>query len=174
MNHQLINRIGSSLVAGALAAVVVSCGGAQAPASAPRTNAKESTDVPPPPASWDALSHEQKLDYMSKAVMPKMGALFHDYDAKRFANPTCEMCHGSGAKNGSFKMPNPELPKLSVEGEFKKHRDKDAAIVDFMMAKVEQQMAGLLNEAPYDVKTHKGFGCFECHTKADDAGKTTP
>jgi hypothetical protein len=73
-------------------------------------------------------------------------------------------CHGSGAKDGSFKMPNPELPKLSPEGGFKKHLDKDPEITKFMMTKVLPNMAELLGTQPYDVKTHLGFGCFGCHS----------
>ena len=159
----MMSRAPSFLVAGAVVAVVTACGGERPPPVSPST----STDAPSPPASWDALSHEQKRAYMQKAVLPKMGALLHEYDAKRFAAPTCATCHGAGAKDGSFKMPNAELPKLSLEGNFKKHRDRDPAVVDFMINKVTPQMAALVGEHPYDAKTQQGFSCFECHTKAE-------
>jgi hypothetical protein len=60
-------------------------------------------------------------------------------------------------------MPNPELPKLSPEGGFKKHMDKKPEITKFMMSKVLPDMAKLLDTQPYDPKTHLGFGCFGCH-----------
>ena len=103
---------------------------------------------------------------MKTAVLPKMGSLFHDFDAKRYADPKCVLCHGSGAKDGSFKMPNPELPKLDLTpAGMKAMHAKFAPIVEFMSKKVVPTMAGLLGEQPYDPKTQQGFGCLECHTK---------
>lgn len=106
------------------------------------------------------------MAYMKSAVAPKMGGLFHDFDAKRYAEPKCTLCHGSGAKDGSFKMPNPELPKLDVTpAGFKAMQAKSPAVVEFMGKQVVPTMAQLLGEPPYDPKTQKGFGCLECHTK---------
>jgi hypothetical protein len=103
---------------------------------------------------------------MKSAVLPKMGALFHDFDATRYAEPKCVLCHGSAAKDGSFKMPNPELPKLDVSpAGFKAMSAKHAAVVEFMSKQVVVTTAQLLGEPPYDPKTKKGFGCLECHTK---------
>ncbi len=99
--------------------------------------------------------------------MPKMGALFHDYDATKYADPKCGLCHGAGAKDGSFKMPNPDLPKLPATPDgFKKLAAKHGKIMTFMSEKVKPTMAGLVGEPPMDPKTGQGFGCFECHTKA--------
>jgi hypothetical protein len=103
---------------------------------------------------------------MKSAVMPKMGALFHDFDAKTFAEPKCGLCHGPGAKEGNFKMPNASLPKLPASPEgFKKLKEKKPEVFEFMAQKVEPQTAALLGEEPFDMKTQKGFGCFDCHTK---------
>jgi hypothetical protein len=103
---------------------------------------------------------------MKSAVMPKMGAQFHDFDAKTFAEPRCALCHGAGAKDRTFKMPNPGLPKLPATPEgFKKLHDEHPQVVEFMSKQVVPTMASLLGEPPYDPKTHKGFGCFGCHTK---------
>lgn len=104
------------------------------------------------------------MDYMKKVVLPKMKDEFVAFDSKHFADMNCKTCHGDGVKDGSFKMPNAKLPKLSVEGGFKKHMAKTPEITKFMMNKVEIDMAALLGEAPYDMKTQKGFGCFDCHT----------
>jgi hypothetical protein len=122
--------------------------------------------APPGPGEWDSWSHEKKGEYMKTVFAPKLGGMFHDFDAKTFAEPKCELCHGKGVKDGSFKMPNPDLPKLpTTEAGFKKVHDKKPQVVEFMI-KVEQQSAQLLGEQPYDPKTKKGFSCFECHPKA--------
>jgi hypothetical protein len=103
---------------------------------------------------------------MKAGVMPKMGAAFHDFDAKTYAEPKCVLCHGSGAKDGSFKMPNPDLPKLPGDpAGFKKIAQAKPKVFEFMMKTVEPQTAALVGEQPFDPKTGKGFGCFECHTK---------
>jgi hypothetical protein len=118
------------------------------------------------PGQWDSLTHDQKLAYMKSTVLPKMGELFHGYDAKRFADPKCVLCHGASAKDGTFRMPNPALPKLPATPEgFKKLHDQRPKAVDFMAKQVVPTMAALVGEAPYDPKTQQGFGCFECHTK---------
>lgn len=106
------------------------------------------------------------MAYMKAAVAPKMGGLFHDFDAKMFAKPDCTLCHGPGAKQGNFAMPNPGLPKLPATPEgFKKLKEQKAQVFEFMATKVEPEMAALLGEQPFDMKTGKGFGCFGCHTK---------
>jgi hypothetical protein len=138
-----------------------------AESAAPAASAAPAPSAGPPgPGDWDKWSHDQKLEYMKAAVMPKMGGLFHDFDAKRYAEPKCVLCHGSGAKDGSFKMPNPELPKLDLTpAGMKALHAKKAAVVEFMAKQVVPTTAGLLGEQPYDPKTQQGFGCLECHTK---------
>jgi hypothetical protein len=140
-----------------------------APSTAPVASTAPSAAAPsgpPKDGEWDSWSHDQKLAYMKSTVMPQMGKLFHDFDGKKFAEPKCTLCHGAGAKDGSFKMPNPDLPKLDVTpAGFKKMHEKKGPIADFMGKQVVPTMAQLLGEAPYDPKTQKGFGCMECHTK---------
>jgi hypothetical protein len=139
---------------------------APAESAAPAASAAPAPSGPPGPGDWDKWSHDQKLEYMKTAVLPKMSGLFHDFDAKRFAEPKCVLCHGSGAKDGSFKMPNPELPKLDLTpAGMKTMHAKFAPMVEFMAKQVVPTMAGLLGEQPYDPKTQQGFGCLECHTK---------
>lgn len=139
---------------------------APAASVAPAASAMPVAGGPPKAGEWDTWSHDQKGEYMKRAVMPKMGGLFHDFDAKKYAEPKCVLCHGSGVKDGSFKMPNPELPKLDVSpAGFKAMQAKQPAVLEFMAKQVETTMADLVGEAPYDPKTQKGFGCLECHTK---------
>jgi hypothetical protein len=136
-----------------------------APSAAPSATEAAAPSGPPKEGEWDTWSHDQKAAYMKAFVLPKMGGLFHDFDAKTFAEPKCTLCHGSGAKDGTFKMPNPELPKLDLTpagmGGLKAKKPK---IFDFMMKEVEPEMAKQLGEPVFDMKTKKGFGCLGCHT----------
>jgi hypothetical protein len=121
----------------------------------------------PGPGDWDKWSHEQKLAWMKVGVMPKMKQVFQDYDSAKYADVKCGLCHGAGAKDGSFKMPNPDLPKLpaSMAG-FKPWLAKHPKMGDFMMKQVSPTTASLLGEPPFDIKTGQGFGCHNCHTAA--------
>jgi hypothetical protein len=177
------------------ASLAVSCGGETPPAAAPPPPptvpaAPEGVDAAAPTADttapdaaasgqtaaptaaapadtvhWETKSHAERLDYMKTVVMPKMKDEFSAFDAK-YAKMTCKTCHGDGAKDGTFKMPNAKLPKLSVEGNFKKHQDKTPDMLKFMMTKVAPDMASVLGLPAYDMATQKGFGCFDCHTMA--------
>jgi cytochrome c553 len=119
----------------------------------------------PGPGEWDKWSHEQKLAWMKVGVMPKAKQMFQDYDSAKYADVKCGLCHGAGAKDGSFKMPNPDLPKLpaSMAG-FKPWLAKHPKMGDFMMKQVSPTTASLLGQQPFDPKTGQGFGCHDCHT----------
>ena len=103
------------------------------------------------------------MEHMKTVVMPRMKEVFAPFEPPEFANMKCGACHGEGAKNGSFKMPNPKLPKLSYTDGFKKHMDKKPEATKFMMEKVVPEMASLLGMQPYDPATKKGLGCGACH-----------
>jgi hypothetical protein len=144
--------------------------------AAPSASAAPATPPGPPgPGDWaNKWSHEWKLAYMKSTVMPKMGGAFHDYDAKKYAEPKCVLCHGPGVADGSFTMPNPELPKLDVSpaGIKKMHADpKKKKVLEFMGKLVVPTMADLVGEPPFDMKTMTGFGCMNCHTKKEPAAK---
>jgi hypothetical protein len=133
--------------------------------AAPAASEAPGPTGPPKEGQWDTWSHDQKMAYMKAAVLPKMGGLFHDFDAKKYAEPKCVLCHGSGAKDGTFKMPNPELPKLDLTpAGMKAMHAKKGPMVEFMSKQVVPTMAQLLGEQPFDLQTHKGFGCMGCHT----------
>jgi hypothetical protein len=145
----------------------VSCGGAQTPSGSPPPPAP-TAQAPGAPATvaWKDMKHDQRLEYMKKVVFPKMKEEFKTFDAKRYGEMSCATCHGDGAKDGSFTMPNPKLPKLPAdEAGFKKLSEQKTAAVKFMGAKVVPEMAKMLGEEPFNPQTHQGFSCFECHTK---------
>jgi hypothetical protein len=149
------------------------CGGGQTEPKTPEPAA--TTTTPPaaagtPPSSlapskpWKEMSLSEKKAHMKTAVMPKMTETFQSFDKSKFADVTCITCHGSGAKNGNFVMPNPALPKLTAEGGFAKHKKDKPEMTKFMMERVMPDMIQLLGAKPYDPQTHQGLGCTACHT----------
>jgi hypothetical protein len=139
---------------------------APAASTPPATTSAPAAGGAPGPGQWDTWSHDQKMAYMKSDVMPKMSAAFHDFDTKKYGEAKCTLCHGKGASDGSFKMPNPDLPKLPATPDgFKKLAQQKPKYMEFMGKQVKPTMAQLLGEPELDPATGKGFGCFECHTK---------
>lgn len=178
-----------------VAAAAAACGGQAPPPQAPPAASSAAPAPPPPPEApgaadagtpavsgatgaaeagaasaqpmWtDLKGVDQKKAFMKKVVLPKMRAVFQDFDAKHFKKVTCVTCHGKGAMHGKFDMPNPKLPKLDPTNKFAKEMKRKPRFTKFMMKTVEPTMAHLLGLKPYDPKTHTGFGCFKCHTMA--------
>jgi len=132
----------------------------------PETSASATgTGEAPPPAApaWKDMTTDQKKDVMKNVVVPKMTALFQEHDAKKFKDVGCGTCHGPGAKEGKFDMPNAKLPKLDPKDGFAKHKKKDAKMVAFMMEKVVPGMVEALKVQPFNPETKEGFGCGNCH-----------
>jgi hypothetical protein len=111
--------------------------------------------------NWEAMTHEQRVDYMKKTVVPTMKPLFQQFDAKHYANFNCKTCHGKDPKASKFKMPNGDLPKLDFAA-LKAGKQKPA-IAKWMGEVVKPQMAKLMHEPEYSEANPKGFGCLECH-----------
>ncbi len=111
--------------------------------------------------NWEAMTHEQRIDYMKKTVVPTMKPLFQKFDAKHYANFGCKTCHGKDPKGSKYKMPTPELPKLDFAA-LKAGKQKPN-IAKWMGEVVKPQMATLLHMPEYTEANPKGFGCLECH-----------
>jgi hypothetical protein len=135
---------------------VSACGSSQPPAAAPSGSA----------AAFDAMSHSQKMDFMKSTVLPKMKAEFQAFDATDYAAFTCKSCHGAGASDGNFKMPNADLPKLDVAHAFAKDRADHPKTMELMQKKILPEMAQMLGQAEQSQSNPSGFGCMECHTPA--------
>jgi hypothetical protein len=119
---------------------------------------------------WADMNKKERKQHMKEVVMPKMKELFVEFDAKHFAKMDCATCHGAGATNGKFKMPNPKLPKLPAdEAGFQKLAAEKPKAAEFMGTKVKPTMASLLGLPEYDPKTKTGVGCFACHMQVTTA-----
>ena len=120
----------------------------------------------PPPGStvtWAEMDAQARAKHMANVVMPEMKTLFQGFDGQRFGDFNCATCHGAGAKERGFAMPNPELLVLDPSRAYRKHRDEMPEIADFMWSQVEPKMAELLGKPRYVVGHDKGFNCSACH-----------
>jgi hypothetical protein len=122
----------------------------------------------PGPGEWAAWSHEQKRAYMKTTVLAAERAVFARFEPVRFRKLDCRTCHGRGAVDGNFKMPNPDLPKLvgGAEG-FGELAANEPRLLQFMQSVVVPETAKLLGVPAFDMKSHTGFSCFHCHTRSD-------
>jgi cytochrome c553 len=151
-------------------AVSMSCatGGAGGPPpSETAGTASAAPVVGPPTVAWSAMTKEQRKQYMKAVVAPKAKEMFLAFDSSRYANFSCATCHGDGANDGSFKMPNPRLPVLpnSPDG-FRRLMADKPTIMEFMSKQLKPTMAQLLGQPEFNPETKTGFGCMECHTMA--------
>jgi hypothetical protein len=148
-----------------------SAAAAPAVASAPAASvspapAASAAEAPPAKVGWKDMKVDQRKEFMKTVVLPKMKDEFVAFNAHAYGDMNCATCHGDSAKDGTFKMPNPKLPKLPAdEAGFKALMKKKPDATKFMSGKVVPAMAEMVGESPYNPETKQGFGCFECHTK---------
>jgi hypothetical protein len=136
---------------------------ADAGAPAPSASAEKKID-------WESMSVADKKKYMKTTVLPEMKKVFVAFDAKEFKKMNCATCHGDGASDGKFKMPNPKLPKLpkpTAGSDFEKLKKEKPEVFDFMMKTVKPKMAALLGLPEWSPQVTSGFGCYRCHTKEE-------
>lgn len=139
---------------------LAACGGKPASSTAETTPTKPEATETLPDVPFDQLNHEQKVAFMKQKVMPEMKPIFVNHNATKFAKFDCETCHGKGAEQGKFDMPNPSLPKLN----FKDTSKYDKGDLEWMAKEVKPAMAKLVQMPEYTEQNPKGFGCLACHT----------
>ena len=153
--------------------VLLACSHAAVPPPSPPADSHAAAPPPMPPVGpnsmgWPTWSHEKKLAYMKQTVMPAEREIFGRFEPLRFAGMTCETCHGQGARDGSYKMPNPDLPHIvGGRGGFQELADKQPETLRFMQSVVGPETARLLGYSEFDMAKHVGFSCYQCHVRAD-------
>lgn len=122
----------------------------------------------PGTGDWATWSHEKKMAYMKSTVLPRAQKLFAAFDPVRYADATCETCHGSGAVDATYKMPNPDLAKWPGGADaFRELAQKDPKMLTFMQQVLVPATAELLAVKPFDMASHTGFSCFHCHVRGE-------
>ncbi|HUJ62636.1 MAG TPA: hypothetical protein VLX92_29240 [Kofleriaceae bacterium] len=140
-----------------LVLVIGACGSKPPEPAQPTQATATLPDVP-----FDKLDHDQQVEFMKQKVVPTMKPIFQNHDAQKFAKFGCQTCHGPGAAQGKFDMPNPELPKLNFS-DMSKFKKED---IEWMEKQVKPTMAKLVQMPEYSQDNPKGFGCLACHTTA--------
>ena len=147
-------------IGGLIAVVALAC--AETTASGPGPSAPAVKETP-----WAEMNKEQRIDYMKSTVLPRMKQAFTNFSPDRYGKMNCVTCHGDSAADGSFKMPNPKLPKLPATPDgFKQLAADKPAAMEFMKNEVKPRVASMLGVPEFNPETKTGFGCMECHTTA--------
>jgi hypothetical protein len=142
---------------------VLACGAAPpAPSTSPAPATAES-HAAPGPGEWATWSVVRKKQYMESVVIADAKKMFAHFDPVRYREVTCKTCHGPGAEDGTYKMPNPALPKVRPEKVIELAKTKPELFI-FMDGAVVPHVAKLLGQPTFDHVTMSGFGCFKCHT----------
>jgi hypothetical protein len=106
---------------------------------------------------------------MKGGFMDAERAIFATWEPARYRDLSCRTCHGSGVDDGSYRMPNPELPTLSRGADgFKELAAKEPEVLRFMQKELVPATAHLLGVPEFDFASHTGFSCWQCHLPLDD------
>jgi hypothetical protein len=164
--------MGSAEGSAGSAAATPEMGSAAGSATAEGSAAAEPAEVADKPVeggtkTWKDMNKKERATFMKKVVLPKAKTLFATIDPKMTTN--CKTCHGKGAEDHTFKMPNPDIKALPSTPEafmawIKKNPD-EGKWAKFMGEQFTPAMAQLFGKTPFDPQTKTGdFGCIACHT----------
>jgi len=158
-------RLAGSL---ALALVVAACGGkassTQTTPSTPESGSAATATAKPalPDVPFDNLDHEQRAEFMKQKVVPALEQIFKKHDAQKYAEFGCKTCHGKGADQGHFDLPNMDLPLIGMDA-MQKFKPEQ---LEWMVKEVKPTMAKLLGQPEWTPQNPTGFGCGGCHPHA--------
>jgi hypothetical protein len=141
-------------------------GGGSASGSAEGSGSASGSAAEETGSAFDKLDHAGKIKLMKEHVVPEIGAEMTAFDPKRWPKVECKTCHGKSAEDGTFKMPNPDLPKLDPSWFGPNPPADKKPILEFMEQKMKPDMAKILGDKEFDPAHPEagGFGCLECHT----------
>lgn len=119
----------------------------------------------PATIDWKAMDKKARKAHMKMVITPAMKTAFIAFDSKRYKNFGCVTCHGAeGLEKGTYKMPNPKLPRLPKDmAGFEALAKKKPAVMKFMGQEVKPKMAAMMGMPEYKPETGTGFGCNACH-----------
>jgi len=150
----------------AFLSIALACTGAAGAAdTAPTATPTDAQKV-----DWENMTLEQRKKLMKTKVLPELKEAFQSFDPKKYKKFTCVTCHGDGATDGKFKMPNAKLPKLPPPTDragFTALQQKKPEVVKFMGTVVTKKVAEIIGLPEWSPQTPKGFGCYACHTSGD-------
>jgi hypothetical protein len=131
-------------------------------------------DVPSPPRAWDAMTHDNKVGWMAREVLPRMSAEFQDHDEERFADFSCATCHGPEPASRNFEMPSLSLPALPPTGSPEQQQmvREYQPMLQFMFNRVLPTMQTLTGQPEFEPGHPEGFSCYSCHPHMGDEGST--
>ena len=150
----------SSLALVSLAVLCLSAARAADPTPASNPGVAKKVD-------WEHMSFDERKKLMKTSVFPELKKAFQVFDPKKYKTFTCATCHGEGATNGKFKMPNAALPKLPTPGDrvaMTALQQKKPEAFKFMETVVKPKVSELIGVPGWTPQNPKGVGCYTCHT----------
>lgn len=145
--------------------------GASASHQATTPTSSESQALTGPPRPWAELSHDERQAHMVRHVLPATADLFASWDATRFADFSCQSCHGQDAETRAYAMPNPSLLTLYPTGTLGQEQvlAQYREACTFMYSRLVPAMGQLLAMPEYDPSTQVGLTCFACHPRGAES-----
>jgi hypothetical protein len=150
----------SSLALLSLAVAFLSAARAADPTRTPNPGVAKKVD-------WEHMSFDERKKLMKMSVFPELKKAFQAFNSKRYKTFTCATCHGDGATDGKFKMPNAALPKLPTPGDHAAMtalQQKKPEAFKFMETAVKPKVSELIGVPGWTPQNPKGVGCYTCHT----------
>jgi hypothetical protein len=115
-----------------------------------------------PALPWSRKTREQRMEFMGLTFHPRMKELFERFDAARYGNFRCQICHGDDMEARGFRMPA-TLRSLPGSEPAAAGRARDPKATDFMVEAVLPAAVELL--AGDDAVQAKRIDCASCHAK---------
>jgi len=117
--------------------------------------------------TWPEMTIEQRKSHMGRVVLPTAAAIFGSWRPDHYARVDCTLCHGQGARNDNFSMPNDHLPRLSGDLLLGPEFASQPETTRLKLNRLVPEMSAALGLKSFSIITRKGFGCYSCHLGSD-------